>query len=243
MKRNRWWPIALGLVTAIAVTLMGQPWHRGELAKILPFGELVQAQSPSPSPSPSPESSPEASPSPSPPSELKTNNQTTTPILEVPGGPPIDEEKSPYKDPDDRFQVGILENFNVKTIRDVLLIESSDGKLAYTVGVQPRVVESELSPATLAQISVEYFQRGEGFVPDTEQSLPNGNIIIPWEGTLTQGRNTETISGKIFTKQLENNNVLMLMVSATEARRSEVDGILKVLIPTLKLPTDDRSSQ
>lgn len=233
MKRNRWWPIALGLVTALAIAVMGQPWHRSELANIFSFGDLVQAQSPSPetSPSPSPETGKE-----------RQKPAPTNQMIEVPG-PPRDEDKSPYTDPDNRFQVGILEDFNVKTIRDVLLIESSDGELAYTVGVQPRVVERELPPATLAQISVEYFQRGEGFVPDTEQSLPNGNIVIPWEGTLTRGRNTQAISGKIFTKQAENNNILMLMVSATEARRSEVDGVLQVLMPTLKLPTENQPSQ
>jgi hypothetical protein len=187
--------------------------------------------------------SPEASPSPSAPSESNTNNQTTSPIIEAPGAPPLDEEKSPYKDPDNRFQVGVVEGFSVKNIRDVPLIESSDGKLAYTVAVQPRAIDRELSPETLAQISVEYFQRGEGFVPDTEQRFPNGNIVIPWEGTLTQGRNTTPISGKIFTKQADNNNVLMSIVSATEARNRDVDGVLQVLMKTLEVPEESQTSQ
>jgi hypothetical protein len=162
-------------------------------------------------------------------------------MLEIPG-PPLNQEDSPYIDPDNRFQVGLLEDFSVRSIRDVTLVESSDGELAYTVAVQPRAIDRELSAGALAQISVEYFQRGEGFVPQAEQRLPDGSILIPWEGTLTKGRNTQPIYGRIFAKQAENSNVLMLLVSATEARRSELDGVVQVLSPTLGLPTENQTS-
>lgn len=145
--------------------------------------------------------------------------------------PPLSDQ--PYKDPQGQFEVGILENYNVSAIDENPLIESADGTMAYTVVVQPKITNEQFSNEALAQIAMNQFQRGEGFQPETLQVLGNGEILIPWTGTVTVGRTSQPISGSIVVKQ-NPDRILILLVSATENASQDISAAIATLADSLK---------
>ncbi|MEC4895635.1 MAG: hypothetical protein SAL07_20845 [Oscillatoria sp. PMC 1051.18] len=180
-----------------------------------------------PSPVASPEPEPEVTPSPvaSPePEPEPAAVEILVPVLPLAG--------EPYLDPAQRFQVGIIEGFSVTSLAGSPLIESPDGNLAYTVVVRSRAFDNNLSDAALAQIAVDTFEQGEGFIPGEFQSIGDG-VVISWAGSLTLRGNTQPISGLILSRQVPG-NVLVMLISATEEGQDEVEAVLSTVANSLQ---------
>ncbi|MDY7021726.1 MAG: hypothetical protein SWJ54_10255 [Cyanobacteriota bacterium] len=222
MRKNRlMWMAIAAVATTLLITII-QPFSLIKSSFVgVNIGVPTQAQqaSPTPKPSPSPAASPAPTPTPTPPP--------------VPDVEPLPLSESSYKDPQGRFQIGILEGYNVGFVGNFPLIESPDGSLAYTVVAKPRESSRVIPSASLAQIAIEAFERGEGFKPGSYQEIGTGSIRLPWTGTLKIGSKTQPIQGSIFTRQVDN-NIFLLLVSATEAKASEVDAAIAALSDTLK---------
>lgn len=221
MKRNRLWLVGLMLLTALMLIFWGQLPQRSSQQTRKPILALpAQAQSPTP----------QASPSPLPPPPTPTAPATIP--IETLSVPPLPLGGN-YVDPQGRFQVGILEGYNVSSVGNSPLFESSDGNLAYTVVVQERVTNQRLTEATLTQIAIETFQRGEGFQAGDFIPLFWGGVRVPWTGSLTMGRNTQPVSGVILSSQPKN-DVLMLLIAATEMGRDRIPAAVSALADSLK---------
>lgn len=223
MKRKHLWQFGLAFVTAFVLILGGTHW---QLASS-PVAPIVQAQTVAP------EETPPIQPTPTetnPTSALPTSPDIPTVTLPDPSLSLAEEE---YEDPSNRFSVGVLADYQVSSFRGVPLVESPDGNLAYTVVVEPVLPAQPLSPAELGEFAMDAFAHGEGFDPTALQQLDSGDLVIPWTGTLTQGRKTQPISGTILARQTSE-QVLLLLISATEAQADQVDGVLATLFETLK---------
>ncbi|MEL7036020.1 MAG: hypothetical protein AAFO04_10435 [Cyanobacteria bacterium J06592_8] len=232
MRKNRLMWIAIAAVTTTLLITLIQPFPLKKSSFLaVKIGIPTQAQQASPTPKPTP--SPAASPAPKPtPTPTPKASPTPTPPP-VPDVEPLPLSESNYKDPQGQFQIGILEGYNVGFVGNFPLIESPDGSLAYTVVAKPRESTRAIPNASLAQIAIEAFERGEGFKPGRYQELGTGSIKLPWTGTLKMGSKTQPIQGSIFTRQV-GNNIFLLLVSATEAKASEVDAAIVALSDTLK---------
>ncbi len=214
MKKSRFTWMAIATITTLILILIGQPSKviKSSFA-VVNIGLPTQAQQASPTPKPSP--SPAASPTPSP---TPTPTPTPTPILTppTPEVQPLPLSESNYKDPQGRFQ-----------------IESPEGNLAYTVVAKTRESNRQIPNASLAQIAIETFERGEGFQPDSYQELGTGSVRLPWTATLKMGAKTQPIQGTILGRQ-SGNNIFLLLVSATEEKTTEIDAAIAALSDTLK---------
>lgn len=203
-----------------------------ETSKATPSPALSEKATDNPKPKetskPSEEATKEAVPAPAVAPATTPNNSS-----ETISAPKVPLREQPYKDPQGRFEVGILENYNVSAIDENPLIESPDGTMAYTVVVQPKITNGEFSNEALAQIAINQFQRGEGFQPEPLQVLANGEILIPWTGTVTIGRTSQPISGSILVKQSPD-RMLILLVSATENASQDISSAIATLADTLK---------
>ena len=138
-----------------------------------------------------------------------------------------------YQDPAQRFQIGILEGYQVTPVGDSFVIESPDGNLAYTVVVRSRASDFPLTDTDLAQVSIDTFSQGEGFIAGEFELDSQDGVIIPWTGTLSQGFSKQPMSGLILTRQFDN-TILSLLVSSTEATADNVEVILNTLADTLQ---------
>ena len=228
MKINRIKWIAIAAIATAILILIGRPAARinpGFSGVKIGSPTLAQQASPTPQPAPSPAASPTPKPSPSP--------QPAPPPPPVPQVEPLPLSESNYKDPQGRFQIGILEGYNVGFAGNFPLIESQEGNLAYTVVVKPRESGRPLPSSSLAQIAIETFERGEGFTPGSYQELGQNSVKIPWTGTLRIGAKTQPIQGSIFGRQI-GNNIFLLLVSATEEKTPEIERAIAALSDTLK---------
>lgn len=213
-----------------------------------PSSEAEAAPKPGPSPTPEAEAiaAPKSTSTPKP--EEKTDEKTEEkPAPAVPVSPTTTPNNSsetisaatlplskvPYKDPDGRFEVGILENYKVSAIADAPLIESADGNMAYTVVVQDKISNEEFTPEAIAQMAINQFQRGEGFQPNQFQVLGGGEILIPWTGRVTIGRKPQPISGSILVRQ-NPDKIVMLLVSATDAASENISSAIATLSNSFK---------
>ena len=136
-----------------------------------------------------------------------------------------------YKE--NRFEVGILAGYQQKVVSGVPVVESPDGNLAYTVVVKPQVNTQQLDSETLARIAIDEFEKGEGFQPGQFRQSNAGEIALPWSASLTMGNNTQSLSGEVLARQ-RGRNVLLLLISATEAKAEDVPQVLQVLSNSLK---------
>lgn len=138
-----------------------------------------------------------------------------------------------YQDPNQRFQIGILEGYQVTAVANNPLITSPDGDLAYTVVVRPRATASPLSDASLAQVAIDTFRQGEGFVAQDWQIDPDDGIRISWSGSVTIGRTQQPMGGVILARQVpEKSNILLLLIAATESAANDVEPVLNALTGT-----------
>ncbi|HIK09042.1 MAG TPA: hypothetical protein IGS52_02045 [Oscillatoriaceae cyanobacterium M33_DOE_052] len=261
-KKLQFLPLVLGLVTALALIIFGRlpqmTAHSPELTAVAqeiytasnpnrtipstaispsnsaarmvrrPDGATAQGISPSPSPSPSPAASP------SPPTPAAPT--TTTPAIQPRNYPgealPLSDQ--PYQDAKKRFEIGIIQDYKVGSVGEAPLIESPDGSLAYTVVVKAQPTANPLTYDTLAQGALATFSQGEGFQSGPLQVVAQGEIEIPWTGTLTTGKKTKNVGGVIVAKQQEN-NVLFMLISATDDKGKEnLPGAIKALTSTFK---------
>jgi hypothetical protein len=232
---KRWRLIGLGLITVLALLIWNRaPWELQPVATAPSLQLSAYAQSPSPevevspevSPSPEVEVSPEVSPTPeavTSPKASPTNEQFKT--ITLPLG------REPYQE--SRFEVGVLEGYNVSKVGGVPLIESPDGNLAYTVLVKPQLNAQPFSNEALAQLAIEELDRGEGFQPGELKAIAPAIVSLSWNGTLTQGINTQPITGRVLVRQ-RGSNIFLLLISATEAKASEVPPALTTLSNSLK---------
>jgi hypothetical protein len=213
MKRKPLSLILLGLLVPLVFSFSPS----GGIFSAFPVGTAqVQAQEASPTPQPTP--TPQATPT-----EAAETSPPTLPLSE-----------SAYIDPQGRFQVGILEGYNIGFAGNWPLIESPDGSLAYTVVVKARESDRVIPSASLAQIAIETFERGEGFQPGTYQTISLNEISLPWTGSLKTGATTQPIQGKIRVRQ-EGARLLILLVSATESAVQDIDPAVITIADSLKL--------
>lgn len=230
MRQKTLWKISLGMITAIALTLSSYYFHSLHPTTITQES-AVFAQTPNPGETPLISLYPSV-----PPEEtdvvIPIPETPPLPVAELSANPlPLTEES--YEDPANRFQIGILEGYQVNSVGGSPLIESPSGNLAYTVVVEPISQQKLLNEATLYSMAVDVFRQGEGFSPKFLLTVPSGGILIPWTGTLTMGRNSQPISGMILARQSPE-NVLLLLISATEEQVNEVESALVALIDTLQ---------
>jgi hypothetical protein len=240
---------------------MKRSWLIGLAALIVVIGSAIanpftsMAQSPSPSPtgpigvpvapipvdpslpanrppipgaSPSPKASPNASPAAIPNVSVPATGQP--PLQPAPVASPLPVTGT-YKDPNGRFQVGILRNFSVSPLAGSVLIEARDGNLAYTVltlpqsqlGVSGGVIDND----ALVKVAQMAFKQGEGFETGEARTIPGG-LQIDWVGNLTIAGNTQNVGGVILARPLKD-NVALVLIAATEAGGDQVLGAASAL--------------
>jgi hypothetical protein len=141
-----------------------------------------------------------------------------------------------HTDPTKRFEIGLLQGYQVTPLGDSVLIESPDGRLAYTVLAQTAgqlgLLSGSVTLDNLAQIARNALQRGEGFQSEAPQSIVNG-IQMNWTGQLTIGGRTQPVNGIIMAKP-GNNSVLLLTIAATEAGAADLPGAIAALGESLQ---------
>lgn len=254
LKPHRLWLLGLMAITALGL-ILGNPYLSDSQGK-LALEQPAQAQVPSPpSPdatpetlpeppsTPSPEASPSeparppaptplASPSPLPPPPASPSPEAT-PEIQEPTAPPL-EVGGIYEDADGFYQIAIAQDYKVGSTGKDPLFESPDGQVAYSVWRLPRLTKQRLTNGILAQIAVEELQRGEGFVAQSYIPLDERVVQVPWTGTLTQGRNSQPMSGTLISTQPEQ-DVFLVLIAATEAGADRVPNLVATLVDGLEV--------
>jgi hypothetical protein len=157
--------------------------------------------------------------------------QTNPPPPEL--APTLPMVSGTFQDAGERFEIGILDGYEVSSVGTNPLIQAPDGSLAYTVVVSP--AQPDAPDGTLVRLANEAFGQGEGFTPIGQQALPGGGLKIRWTGQLTQGGGPpQPISGQIFAKQRAT-DVFLLMVAATEEGADQAEDAIAILGSTLKV--------
>ena len=182
---------------------------------------------------------PKSTPSPTPsvtPSALPTPVSPLMPSLIIPNTAPPLPIAGKHTDPAKRFEIGLLQGYQVTPLGDSVLIESPDGRLAYTVLSQTAgqlgLLSGSVTLDNLAQIARNALQRGEGFQSEAPQSIVNG-IQMNWTGQLTIGGKTQPVKGIIMAKP-GNNSVLLLTIAATEVGAADLPGAIAALGESLQ---------
>lgn len=137
-------------------------------------------------------------------------------------------ETSSYQDPAGRFEIAILPEYKVTPVAGMFVVESPAGDLAYTVAVRPKAADRYLEDGRLAQMAVNTFATGEGFIAGAFKGNDIG-VAIPWRGM--QGKTP--LNGMLFARQT-NNSVLVLSLSTTAEDTSTIAEILPELSQSLK---------
>jgi hypothetical protein len=136
-----------------------------------------------------------------------------------------------YKDPNGRFKVGILQDFTISPLAGSVLFESRDGNLAYTVLALPQaklgVVGGTIPNDALIKIAQNAFKQGEGFATGEAKAI-TGGLQIDWVGNLTIAGTTQNVGGVILARPA-NDNVLLVLIAATEAGGDRVLGAASAL--------------
>lgn len=201
-------------------------------------------------PSPTTPSLPSASPSPSPTSSPPASSPTPLPSPPVPAPAPSASSAAPlplaegnqrdYTDPVGRFKIGLLKEYRVSPLAGSVLVEAPDGNLAYAVVAQsqPRdnpigLIPSFLNTDALAQVATTVLQRGEAFQPGPSRTEAGGGIVLDWSGSLTIGGKTQPVGGVVLVRPTPK-QILLLIITATEAGSDRIQGALAALADTLK---------
>lgn len=236
MKRNRWLSWSLTIVVVVGMAIGTHAWSNL-------FHPLSPAQAQSPRPTVSPGSSaPRPTETPTPgaiPSVPVAPSIPTAPAAPASTAPPA-QLGGTYSDPTGRFQVGVLRNYKVSPLSGSVLIESPDGNLAYTVVAQSQPLGNPIgliagydNSESLAKIATAVFQRGEGFQPGPARPEAGGGAVMDWNGSLTIGGNSQPMRGVILVRP-ETENILLLLIAATQAAESQVPGALSALANSLE---------
>lgn len=152
------------------------------------------------------------------------------PLPAAPTAPPL-AVNGEYKDPNGRFKVGILQDFTISPLAGSVLFESRDGNLAYTVLALPQaklgVVGGTIPNDALIKIAQNAFKQGEGFATGEAKAI-TGGLQIDWVGNLTIAGTTQNVGGVILARPA-NDNVLLVLIAATEAGGDRVLGAASAL--------------
>ncbi|MBP0029453.1 hypothetical protein [Roseofilum sp. Guam] len=255
LKLHRLWFISLMVVTALGLILGNPHWSAFNTPVALEQPAIAQVPSPptpetlpeppplpSPDASPSPQASPSpeapsaptplASPSPLPPPPAPPSPEPT-PAIQEPTASPL-EVGGTYEDPNGFYQIAIVQDYKVSSTGNDPLFESPDGQMAYTVVRLPRLTKQRLTNGILAQIAVEELQGGEGFLAQSYIPLGEGVVQVPWTGSLTQGRNSQPMSGTLISTQQEQ-DVYLVLIAATETGAEQVPNLLASLVDGLEV--------
>lgn len=144
-----------------------------------------------------------------------------------------------HKDSAGRFQIGLLKGYRVSPLGDSILVEATDGRLAYTVVAQSAaqlgfLTGVALTPENLAQVVRNALGRGEGFQSELPQSIENG-IQMNWSGTLTIGGKLQPVKGVVIAKPAPtSNSIVMLTIAATDRGASELQSAIGALGESLQ---------
>jgi len=241
MKKILW--VGLGLWVAIGVAIVGYPAHLPTNLS-LESTSIVLAQSPTNSPSPQEEKSPAPSPTSSASPVPTAPNSPISPIPPASVLPPASTVpplplSGDYRDPSGRFRVGILTDFKVSPLAGSVLVEATDGNLAYSVVTQSQPsVPIGLSTADngegLAKVATTVFQRGEGFQPGSPQLEAGGGVVINWTGSLTIGGNAQPMGGVILVRPSPK-TIGLLLIAATQDGAGKVPAALSALASSLQI--------
>jgi hypothetical protein len=258
MKRNRVWLFGLACITLVLTLGLGLLsaglWPTTWGTAGLPTGNPVYAQAPpapvAPEASPSPAASPTGETTPPAPVAAPTEADATSPVAPL---PPVPVEESPaasplagnptlplagnYEDPENRFQVGILEGYKVTSVARTPLFEAVDGRIAYSLVVVPadQTAIAPLPENALVQVAQTVFGRGEGFRLIDSQPLPDG-VLLSWLGSLTIGGTPQGMQGNIIARQSNGNVVLLLIaVTAQNGGAEELPAVTSTLYESLQL--------
>lgn len=138
-----------------------------------------------------------------------------------------------FTDPSGQYEMALLEGYQAYSVANTTVVEAPDGSLAYTVVIVPTFdPEAQLTDAALARLARETFQQGEGFITKEFQPTQSG-IKVNWQGRVTT-RGAQPLSGSIFARQ-EGDQVLLLLIAATEAGQTALDEAIAILPPSLQL--------
>jgi hypothetical protein len=174
--------------------------------------------------------------------DLGLSGRTVSPLAQAQGNAPppalapaLPMVSGSFEDPQERFQIGILEGYSVNSVGVNPLFQAADGSLAYTVAVAPLLAASSPEAAMVAAAETT-FGNGEGFVAGDVQPIAGGGVRINWAGRLSQGAAPpQPITGKIFARQRDA-QVFLLMVAATSAGEAQVSDAINALGSTLTVP-------
>ncbi|HEY9735050.1 MAG TPA: hypothetical protein V6D06_02165 [Trichocoleus sp.] len=142
-----------------------------------------------------------------------------------------------YTDPQERFEVGILEAMTISSAGSSPLFQRPDGNLAYTVVVVPLApgTADPLPDVALVRAAEDAFGAGEGFQTTGFQSVAGGGLQIGWTGRFSQGAApAKPIMGTILAKQ-QGAEIFLLMVAGIDTGMEEVTSAIASLAPTLKV--------
>jgi hypothetical protein len=129
------------------------------------------------------------------------------------------------------FRIAILQDYQVTTIGNAVLIESKNGNLAYTALAQPAPA-GFASPDVLGEIAKATFKQGEGFQASAPQVIPGG-IRMDWSGNLTIGGQSQPVNGLMIAKPTAT-EVLVLLIAATEAGAGKVPNAAAALVDSFQ---------
>lgn len=239
MKRKQRWMTGLALLGMAAIALLHLTFSTSQL----PGDSRVLAQSPQPSPTAPPAASaPNAQTAPAIPIPPVPIPPSVTPPPSAPPAstaPPL-ELSGTYEDPAGRFQVGVLSGYKVSPLAGSVLIESPTGQVAYTVVAQSQPFGNPIgliagydNNESLAKIATAVFQRGESFQPAPSRAEAGGGAVMNWTGTLTIGGTSQPIAGVVLVRP-NAQNILLLMIAATQTGQDQVPGALSALANSLQ---------
>lgn len=143
-----------------------------------------------------------------------------------------------YTDPQNRFEIGILNGYQVSTAGGSPLFQAPDGSLAYAVVLVPLDANAPdpLPDVALLRAAETALGQGEGFQTANFQPVEGGGLQIEWTGRLSQGSGPpQPISGRILAKQ-EGMTIYLLTVAGTETGSAQVEPATASLVPTLIVP-------
>jgi hypothetical protein len=243
MKRKwliGWFAIAVVVFTAVSsIAQTPSPSPTGEIGvpvapiPVDPSLPTNRPPIPTASPSPSPTASPRVSPTAAP--VIPVAPIVPSPLPAAPTAPPLP-VSGDYKDPNNRFIIGILQGYKVSPLAGTVLIEAPDGNLAYSVLAQPQsqlgILGGVVPNEALVTAAQNAFRQGEGFQIGEVRSIPGG-VQIDWTGNLTIGGNPQPVGGVILARQA-NNSVLLVLIAATNAGGDRVLGAASALSNSLR---------
>lgn len=224
--KKRFWTVGLGIIAAIAFAWGGQFLGISSIAQTSPTPQVTPTPVPTSTPSPQRVPVPVASPTVAPPEFSEPEPPPEPEPIEITVEVPLGE--GTYSKAD-RFQIAILEGYEVTETAGIPLIESSDRHLAYTVLWKQQASNTLLPSSTLTQMAIDELEDGEGFQFQTIEASVPGAVLLSWSGT---AKNVP-VGGKVLVRQADD-GVMMLVVAGTGDGIDRLDRAISALAETLK---------